>query len=175
MITEENSLTSFGSRPTADEYFMAMAMLVATRSTCIRRQVGCVLIDNNNNILATGYNGVVRGQPHCNEGHPCPGAYSASGKDLDLCYAIHAEQNALIQCRDLTKVYACFCTTAPCVMCTKLFLNTTLTRMIYVESYPQSSISKNISKKTRTTGKLDWLMMEESRIKNVFKRTFLAT
>lgn len=175
LITEENSLTSFGSRPTADEYFMAMAMLVATRSTCIRRQVGCVLIDNNNNILATGYNGVVRGQPHCNEGHPCPGAYSASGKDLDLCYAIHAEQNALIQCRDLTKVYACFCTTAPCVMCTKLFLNTTLTRMIYVESYPQSSISKNISKKTRTTGKLDWLMMEESRIKNVFKRTFLAT
>ena len=150
-------------------------MLVATRSTCIRRQVGCVLIDNNNNILATGYNGVVRGQPHCNEGHPCPGAYSASGKDLDLCYAIHAEQNALIQCKDLTKVYACFCTTAPCVMCTKLFLNTTLTRMIYVESYPQSSISKNISKKTRTTGKLDWLMMEESRIKNVFKRTFLAT
>ena len=150
-------------------------MLVATRSTCIRRQVGCVLIDNNNNILATGYNGVVRGQPHCNEGHPCPGAYSASGKDLDLCYAIHAEQNALIQCRDLTKVYACFCTTAPCVMCTKLFLNTTLTRMIYVESYPQSSISKNISKKTRTTGKLDWLMMEESEIKNVFKRTFLAT
>ena len=92
LITEENSLTSFGSRPTADEYFMAMAMLVATRSTCIRRQVGCVLIDNNNNILATGYNGVVRGQPHCNEGHPCPGAYSASGKDLDLCYAIHAEQ-----------------------------------------------------------------------------------
>ncbi len=175
LITEENSLTSFGSRPTADEYFMAMAMLVATRSTCIRRQVGCVLIDNNNNILATGYNGVVRGQPHCNEGHPCPGAYSASGKDLDLCYAIHAEQNALIQCRDLTKVYACFCTTAPCVMCTKLFLNTTLTRMIYVESYPQSSISKNISKKTRTTGKLDWLMMEESEIKNVFKRTFLAT
>ena len=175
LITEENSLTSFGSRPTADEYFMAMAMLVATRSTCIRRQVGCVLIDNNNNILATGYNGVVRGQPHCNEGHPCPGAYSASGKDLDLCYAIHAEQNALIQCRDLTKVYACFCTTAPCVMCTKLFLNTTLIRMIYVESYPQSSISKNISKKTRTTGKLDWLMMEESRIKNVFKRTFLAT
>ena len=154
---------------------MAMAMLVATRSTCIRRQVGCVLIDNNNNILATGYNGVVRGQPHCNEGHPCPGAYSASGKDLDLCYAIHAEQNALIQCRDLTKVYACFCTTAPCVMCTKLFLNTTLTRMIYVESYPQSSISKNISKKTRTTGKLEWLMMEESEIKNVFKRTFLAT
>ena len=150
-------------------------MLVATRSTCIRRQVGCVLIDNNNNILATGYNGVVRGEPHCNEGHPCPGAYSESGKDLDLCYAIHAEQNALIQCRDLTKVYACFCTTAPCVMCTKLFLNTTLTRMIYVESYPQSSISKNISKKTRTTGKLDWLMMEESRIKNVFKRTFLAT
>ena len=175
LITEENSLTSFGSRPTADEYFMAMAMLVATRSTCIRRQVGCVLIDNNNNILATGYNGVVRGQPHCNEGHPCPGAYSASGKDLDLCYAIHAEQNALIQCKDLTKVYACFCTTAPCVMCTKLFLNTTLTRMIYVKSYPQLNISENISKKTTTTGKLEWLMMEESRIKNVFKRAFLAT
>jgi len=176
LITEETLSNSFGSRPTADEYFMAMAMLVATRSTCSRRQVGCVLTDNNNNILATGYNGVARGHPHCNEGHPCPGAYSESGKDLDLCYAIHAEQNALIQCKNLTKVYACFCTTAPCVMCTKLFLNTTLTRMIYVESYPQSSISKNISKKTTTVnGKLDWLTMEESRIKNVFKRTFLAT
>ncbi|HIL25928.1 MAG TPA: dCMP deaminase family protein [Nitrospinaceae bacterium] len=174
--TEENSLTSFGSRPTADEYFMAMAMLVATRSTCTRRQVGCVLIDSNNNILATGYNGVVRGQPHCNEGHPCPGAYSASGKDLDLCYAIHAEQNALIQCKDLTKVYACFCTTAPCVMCTKLFLNTTLTRMIYVESYPQSNISKSISKKTTIlNGKLDWLKIPKERMKNVFNRATMAT
>ena len=175
LVQEENSLTSYGPRPTTDEYFMAMAMLVATRSTCVRRQVGCVLIDKNNNILATGYNGVVRGQPHCNEGHPCPGAESESGKDLDKCYAVHAEQNALIQCKDLTKVYACFCTTAPCVMCTKLFLNTTLKRMIYCEPYPQSIMSKNISNHTRTTGKLDWLILPKERMNNVFKRAFMAS
>lgn len=165
-----------GHRPTADEYFMAMAMLVATRSTCSRRKVGCVLIDENKNILATGYNGVAKGQPHCNEGHPCPGAESESGKDLNECYAIHAEQNALIQCKDLTKVYACFCTTAPCVMCTKLFLNTTLTRMVYVESYPQLTISKNISEKTMTAnGKFDWLQIKKERMNNVFNRSIMAT
>ena len=80
---EEKLLITSGPRPTADEYFMAMAMLVATRSTCIRRQVGCVLVDENKNILATGYNGVVSGHPHCNEGYPCPGADSETGKDLD--------------------------------------------------------------------------------------------
>jgi dCMP deaminase len=172
---QKTSSSISGPRPIADEYFMAMAMLVATRSTCIRRQVGCVLIDDNNNILATGYNGVVKGSPHCNEGHPCPGAKSESGKDLDECYAIHAEQNALIQCKDLTKVYACFCTTAPCVMCTKLFLNTTLTRMIYVESYPQLTTSKSISMMTPLAGKLEWLQIPKERMKNVFNRANMAT
>ena len=140
-----------------------------------KKPEGCVLIDDNNNILATGYNGVVKGSPHCNEGHPCPGAKSESGKDLDECYAIHAEQNALIQCKDLTKVYACFCTTAPCVMCTKLFLNTTLTRMIYVESYPQLTTSKSISMMTPLAGKLEWLQIPKERMKNVFNRANMAT
>ena len=173
-LTEMNSLNGYGYRPTSDEYFMAMAVLVSSRSTCRRRKVGCILIDKNKRILATGYNGVAQGQTHCID-EPCPGSESESGKDIDQCYAIHAEQNALIQCSDLTKVYACFSTTVPCVMCTKLFLNTTLTRMIYVESYPQSSISKKLWKQTKTIGKLDWLMMEESRIKNVIDRTFMAS
>jgi len=172
--TEMNSLIGYGPRPTSDEYFMTMALLVSSRSTCVRRQVGCVLIDKHNKILATGYNGVAQKQTHCID-KPCPGAESESGKDIDQCYAIHAEQNALLQCKDSTKVYACFSTTVPCVMCTKLFLNTTLKRMIYLESYPSLNISKNLWNQARITGKLDWYQMSRERVDYVVNRTFLAS
>lgn len=122
-------------RPTSDQYFLEMAKLVSTRSTCARRNVGCVLVNGRNHIIATGYNGVASGLPHCTD-VPCPGADCMSGRDLDLCEAIHAEQNALLQCHDVHQIYTAYCTTAPCITCVKLLLNTSCSRIVFLENYP---------------------------------------
>lgn len=124
-------------RPDVYEYFMQMAHVVATRATCPRRKVGCVLVNARRHVLATGYNGVPAGQKHCID-HPCPGAEAPSGQGLDLCEAIHAEQNALLQCRNVYDIDVCFVTTAPCITCTKLLLNTSCKIIVYANEYPHS-------------------------------------
>ena len=121
-------------RPSKDEYFMDMALLVSERSTCLRRKVGAVLINKRKHVLATGYNGVASGQPHCLD-IPCIGASSASGTDLDLCEAVHAEQNALLQCRNVFEIDTCYVTVSPCMTCTKLLLNTSCQTIIFEEDY----------------------------------------
>ena len=121
-------------RPSKDEYFMVMALLVSERSTCLRRKVGAVLINKRKHVLATGYNGVASGQPHCLD-IPCIGANSASGTDLDLCEAVHAEQNALLQCRNVFEIDTCYVTVSPCMTCTKLLLNTSCQTIIFEEDY----------------------------------------
>ena len=137
----------FGTRPVTDEYFLTMAILASMRGTCSRRRVGCILTNSANHVLATGYNGVASGQAHCSDS-PCPGAMAETGKDLDECYAIHAEQNALLQCRDTREVYTCYTTVATCVTCTKLLLNTGAKRIVFLESYGQSNISEKLWKET---------------------------
>ena len=121
-------------RPSKDEYFMDMALLVSERSTCLRRKVGAVLINKRKHVLATGYNGVASGQPHCLD-IPCIGANSASGTDLDLCEAVHAEQNALLQCKNVFEIDTCYVTVSPCMTCTKLLLNTSCQTIIFEEDY----------------------------------------
>ena len=118
-------------RPSRDEYFLQMAQLVATRSTCLSRQVGCVLVNARGHVLATGYNGPASGLPHCGSCHR-----KQSGEGLDLCPATHAEQNALLQCRDVYQVATLYVTVSPCVTCTKLFLNTSTQRIVFFEEYP---------------------------------------
>jgi dCMP deaminase len=145
--------TAAGSRPSTDEYFLRMAELVATRATCIRRSVGCVLVDANNHVLATGYNGVACGRPHCNEPtlvsggpnagrvkfhHKCAGADAPSGTNLSGCEAIHAEENALIQCRDVDRIATIYCTASPCVLCMRKILNTSAKRIVFREEYPHA-------------------------------------
>ena len=98
-----------------------VASALSRRATCPKLQVGAVLVDDAGRILGTGYNGVPRGMPHCTE-TPCVGAETPSGSDL--CEAVHAEQNALMQCRDIERIYALYCTHAPCLRCTKMLLNT---------------------------------------------------
>lgn len=122
-------------RPDIDQWGLSMALLVADRSTCARRHVGAVLLNRRGHVLATGYNGVYAGAPHCNEGHPCNGASAKSGEALDQCQAIHAEQNALLQCRDVYDIYTCYVTVAPCVHCTKLLLNTSTERIVFLAPY----------------------------------------
>lgn len=124
-------------RPDIDTYFMSMAKLVSTRATCPRRSVGCVLVNSRNHIIATGYNGVPSGLPHCIE-KPCSGADLPSGCGLDKCQALHAEQNALLQCGDVYSIQTAYITTAPCITCTKLFLNTSCKRIVFLDDYPHS-------------------------------------
>ena len=111
-----------------------MARLVSTRSTCVRRQVGCILVDKNNFVLATGYNGVGKGQVHCIT-TPCAGANFPRGKGLDKCEAIHAEQNALLQCKDTQKISKAYITMSPCITCGKLLLNTSCQEIIFSEEW----------------------------------------
>lgn len=151
------------SRLSVDHWAMQLAGACAQRSTCLRRAVGCVLLDEDNHVLATGYNGVASGLPHCNEAavmgtgrkflgqrnvevldkakvfpHACPGAQASSGTQLDGCHAIHAEQNALLQCRDVREIHTCYCTTSPCMTCVKLLLNTGCRRIVFRDEYPHT-------------------------------------
>lgn len=126
-------------RPTQDEYFIQMAKLVATRSNCYKRQVGCVAVDKNNNILSTGYNGVPRGFPHCKEGE-CP--RDNPGEDLHLCLATHAEMNAILQCPDVMKIAKIYVTDSPCLTCTVVLLNTGCQEIIFAQPYPGNGMAE---------------------------------
>ena len=85
------------SRPDWDRYFMSMAKLAATRTTCLRRRVGCVLVKGRR-VLATGYNGAPSGAPHCVDAGCVRRELNVpSGERTELCRAVHAEQNAVAQ------------------------------------------------------------------------------
>ena len=133
-------------RPNVDDYFIGMARLVAMRGTCLRRHVGCVLVNMRNHVLSTGYNGRASGQAHCNQvddvvdgialtPFACKGAHAKTGTQLDECEAIHAEQNALLQCRDIWEIETCYVTASPCITCAKLLLNTSCRRIVYLRPY----------------------------------------
>lgn len=150
------------SRISRDEWAVQLAVATSQRSTCMRRAVGCVLLNKRGHLLSTGVNGVASGLPHCNEivvqpvdvstlddkspefwnrdtyPHQCPGAQSPSGTNLDGCEAIHAEQNALLQCKDVYEIETCYVTTSPCMTCTKLLLNTTCKRIVFTSEYPHT-------------------------------------
>lgn len=127
-------------RPSLDEYLMDAAILAATRTTCLRRGVGCVLASKRGHIMAVGYNGVAAGLPHCSQKdwkdevpHACEGWRMAPG--LDKCEAIHAEQNALLQCRDPWEIETAYVTLSPCKACLKLLLNTGCKRIVFLEEH----------------------------------------
>jgi len=126
------------NRISEEEYFLGIAEWVAKRATCSRDSVGCVLVSIDNKILSTGYNGVPKGHPHCTD-TPCPGANYASGEGLDVCEATHAEQNALLQCSDVDKIYACYTTKAPCLTCTKLLMNTSCVQIYTRKEYSEEA------------------------------------
>ncbi len=121
-----------------DEYFLNMAKITALRSTCKRRQVGCILVDSNNHVAATGYNGVPKGFKHCLD-YPCKGADAASGTRLNECKAVHAEMNALLQLtsRDVLTAYL---TVTPCFDCSKVLANSTVKRIVAPVWYPQDEV-----------------------------------
>ena len=125
-------------RPSWDKYFIDITHLVATRSTCLRRGVGALLVKDRN-ILATGYNGAPSGIRHCAEtGCLREQLNVPSGERHELCRGLHAEQNAIIQAArhgvniDGATLY---CTTMPCAICAKMLINAGIRRIVYVEGY----------------------------------------
>ena len=127
-------------RPPKMEIFLEIAESISRLSTCSRRSVGCVLTNKLGHIIGTGYNGVGRGLPHCID-TPCSGAFLASGTGLDKCEATHAEQNALLQCRDVQEIHTAYVTCSPCMHCTKLFLNTGVKEVYTFQVYDSNAVA----------------------------------
>lgn len=117
------------SRPSKDEVMLAVAYALSVRATCIKRAVGCVLVDAKGRILATGYNGTPAGLTHCTD-KPC----GAGAVGSDTCQAVHAEINALMQCKDVDAIDTCYTTCMPCNNCGKSLLNTGCKRLVYIDT-----------------------------------------
>ena len=119
---------------------MNMAELAAKRSTCIRRQVGAVLV-RDNQILSTGYNGAPKGLPNCCDLGSClrEELKIPSGERHELCRAVHAENNAITQCAvngTSCKGATLYVTDSPCIMCTKQIINAGIVRIVAKKIYP---------------------------------------
>ena len=127
-------------RVSTDKYFLDIAAVVAKRGTCVRRRVGCVLVDSNNHIVATGYNGVPKNFPHCID-QPCEGSKYPSGEGLDKCEAIHAELNAFLQLRSNDDFLVMYTTTTPCKGCARVICNSHVKRVVSTSQYSQDTLS----------------------------------
>lgn len=126
-------------RPTWEEYFKQMAKYAATRSTCLRRQVGAIAVMGNR-IIATGYNGAPPNVTHCSErGCLRQKLNIPSGERHEVCYAMHAEQNLIVQCAQnglSMKDSTVFCTTKPCFICTKMLYSVGIKSIYWDGDYP---------------------------------------
>jgi dCMP deaminase len=128
------------NRPTLDEYFMEIATVVAKRSTCLRNQVGALFVKNKR-ILSTGYNGAPSGLDHCDQ-VGCAREGVASGTRHELCRAVHAEQNAIIQAAlhgISIEEATLYCTHQPCILCAKMMINARVAKVVYLQSYPDGT------------------------------------
>lgn len=127
-------------RKSWDEYFMDIAYTVATRSTCLRRQVGAVAVSRDNRIIGTGYNGALAGTPHCDvTGCLREDLGIPSGERQEICRAQHAEANV---CNIAAKYgislnnSTMYVTTQPCVTCMKAMVTSGIERIVYDGDYP---------------------------------------
>ena len=135
-----NETQATHERPTWDEYFMSIAELTAKRSTCLRRNVGAVIVQDRH-IVATGYNGAPRGIDHCAQRDGCLRQELGipSGERHELCRALHAEQNAIIQAATFghsIEGATIYITHAPCIICSKMIINAGITKIIVNTDYP---------------------------------------
>jgi dCMP deaminase len=132
-------------RPSWHEYFMRMAFLAASRSTCLRRAVGAAMV-RDNQLISTGYNGSPKGIAHCSEtGCLREQLNVPSGEKHELCRGVHAEQNAIIQAAingSSTRGAVLYCTHQPCSICAKMIINAEIRKVYIAESYPDELGSK---------------------------------
>jgi len=120
-----------------------MAQNLKHLATCPRRQVGAVLVNKNGQIVGSGYNGAAAGLAHCID-TPCNGFGLPSGTGLEACEAIHAEQNALLQCSNIHDIYAAYVTCPPCMHCTKLLLQTSCQVIVSTGAYVTEGETKQL-------------------------------
>lgn len=125
-----------------DKRFIELAETVAGWSSCYQqnRHVGAVIVKDKR-VMATGYNGAPEGIKSCEEKGEClrRKLNIASGTQHELCFAVHAEQNAVIQAaRHGVNIYGAtlYCTHQPCVICAKIIINAGISRVVYKEGYP---------------------------------------
>ncbi len=134
-------MNDIDKRPSWEIYFMEIAILVAKRSTCLRRSVGAVVVKDRR-LLSTGYNGAPTHVRHCREtGCLREQRKVPSGERHELCRGIHAEQNAIIQAafhgvsiRDASL----YCTNLPCSICAKMIINAGIKKIYYLSGYADS-------------------------------------
>jgi len=140
-------LLPFRTRPSWDDYFMSTARVVASRSNCVKRMVGAVVVSDRR-IISTGYNGTPRGVRNCNEGG-CPrcAGGAESGTRLDECLCSHAEENSITQAAYHgarvrgAVLYTTFC---PCLICTKLIINAGIDEVVYGSDFPLTEVSMGL-------------------------------
>ena len=123
------------SRISKDECYLSLASVLAQRSTCIDKQVGCVIINGRNEIIATGYNGAPRGELHCIDLGYC---IKEAFHDVNRCPSAHAEQNALLQCRVPEQIHTIYLTLSPCVSCIRIIMNTPCRRIVFSNKHKHS-------------------------------------
>lgn len=131
-------------RPDWDEYFMEIAKVVSLRSNCMKRKVAAVIVKDKR-VIATGYNGTPRGVKNCNEGG-CPrcNSFAASGTKLEECLCSHGEENAITQSAyhgvniGGATIYTTF---SPCLLCTKMIINSGLKEVVYNVNYPLGGVA----------------------------------
>lgn len=136
-------------RPDWDRYFMDIAKVASLRSNCIKRKVAAVIV-RDKRVISTGYNGTPRGVANCSEGG-CPRCHSfvSSGSNLGECLCSHAEENAIVQAayhgasiKDAT-LYTTF---SPCLICTKMILNSGIKEVVYNANYPMGDLPLQLLK-----------------------------
>ncbi len=147
-----------------DKRFMQMAKLVGTWSTCVRRNVGAVIV-RDKRIIATGYNGAPAGVESCEGKGYClrDKMGIASGTHAEYCYATHAEQNAIVQAAKLgisVDGATIYITHRPCGICTKLIINSGIKRIVYGEHYPDDFSMEILN---QTDIEIDHLPYEEEK------------
>jgi dCMP deaminase len=136
-------------RPTWDEYFMSIARVVAMRSNCMKRKVAAIIVKDMR-VVSTGYNGTPRGAKNCNEGG-CPrcNSMAASGTALDECLCCHGEENAITQAAyhgTSLKGATLYSTFAPCLLCTKMIINSGIAEVVYNQDYPLNDTALSLLK-----------------------------
>ena len=128
-----------------NHYFMEIAEVVAKRTTCLRNQVGAVLVKDKH-IISTGYNGAPSGMTHCSElGCLRQQLNVPSGERHELCRGVHAEQNAVIQAAlhgVSTEGATLYCTHSPCSVCAKILINAKIKKIVYKGEYPDEYARK---------------------------------
>ncbi len=121
-------------RPNWDQYFLNQLSMIKLRASCPRRQCSALIVDDDNNLISTGYNGPPAGLPNCLD-VPCGGECDNPG-DTSKCIALHAEDNAIFYAGDRRRfAKTIYCSTLPCFKCALRICSTKIERVIYLEGY----------------------------------------